>query len=273
MIKGMTGFGSAQMAIGKIKILVEIKSVNHRYLDVSYYLPHGCSSLEDKIIQIVRKDAERGKVTVAVKIIQKPGQNISLNKENVRSYLNKTKTLAKEFKLKNDLTISDLLRLPGVMEIKEVFVDSKDLWPGVEKGLRKALGALVTMRKREGKSITNDVTDKLKKMSTRLKSIQARIKIVLAVQKKKVKLEEFKSFQKSIDVNEEISRMLHYIDELKKILRSKESVGKRIDFIAQEMQRETNTLGSKLQDKVVSNAVISLKSKIEKIREQAQNIE
>ena len=129
------------------------------------------------------------------------------------------------------------------------------------------------MRRSEGRSLAADVANQLKRMTLQTKKIQKKAKFILNEKKKKLTNEEFRSLQRSSDVNEEVTRLLHYIDEIKPLLKGKISVGKKIDFIAQEMQRETNTIGSKLQDKVVSNAVIALKSKIEKIREQAQNIE
>jgi uncharacterized protein (TIGR00255 family) len=166
-----------------------------------------------------------------------------------------------------------LVRLPGVLETKETALDPEALWPTLEKGFSKAVKSLVAMRVSEGKTLARDVMDKLKSMSLQIKKIQKKIQIILNEQKAKLTNEEFGSFQRSSDVNEEITRLMHYIDEIKPLLKSETTVGKKIDFIAQEMQRETNTIGSKLQDKVVSNAVISLKSKIEKIREQSQNIE
>ena len=129
------------------------------------------------------------------------------------------------------------------------------------------------MRQREGKSLAADMGDKLKKMSARLKAIEKRAAQILKEKQKVLKPEEFSSFQKSIDVNEEIARFTHYIQEMTELFKASIPVGKKMDFIAQEMQREANTLGSKLQDQMVSNAVIALKSKIEKIREQANNVE
>lgn len=273
MIKGMTGFGSAQLASGTIRIMVELKSVNHRYFDVSYYLPVGFGSIEEKIRQILQKDIKRGKVTVSIKVMQKPNQTISLNKELVKEYLKYSNKLKKDFNLQGDLDLSDLFKLPGVLEAKETYINPEDVWVGLEKNIVKALKGLVIMRKREGKALLADVADKLKEMTSHVKDIQSRTKELLKGKKAILKSEEFSSYQKSSDINEELSRLSHYIDEMKLLLKSTIPIGKQIDFIAQEMQRETNTIGSKLQDSVVSNAVISLKSKIEKIREQAQNIE
>ena len=273
MIKGMTGFGQAQVLSGKIKAVIEIKSVNQRYLDVNYFLPVGFGSIESKIRQMIRREIHRGRVTVSMKIIQKEAQEVVLNKDIARKHLRNVSRLKKEVGVKGDLSLSDLVRLPGVLETKEMMTNPKDLWPNLEKGFEKALQGLVTMRKSEGRSLAADVKDQLVRMSLQIKKIQQKAKSILSERKKTLTKEEFRSFQKSVDVNEEITRLVHYIDEIKPLLNGKAAVGKKIDFIAQEMQRETNTIGSKLQDKVVSNAVISLKSKIEKIREQSQNIE
>ncbi len=273
MIKGMTGFGQAQLSVGKIKALVEIKSVNHRYLDISFYLPIGFSSVESKVRQLIQQECRRGRVTVAIKITQKPPQAVTVNKDTVKAHLHYANQLKKEFKLKNDLTLSDLIRLPGVVEIKEVLVNPQESWPGLEKCLKRALGILVQMRKREGRSLAKDLTDQLKHMLLESKKIQLRCDKILKEKKKTLNNDEFKAFQKGCDINEEISRLSHYIGELKLLLRNKKAVGKQMDFIAQEMQRETNTIGSKVQDSHVANAVIMIKSKVEKIREQAQNVE
>ena len=273
MIRGMTGFGSSQTLAKNVKIVVEIKSLNHRYLDINYYLPPGFASTENKIRQIIERVLERGRVTVSLRVVQKSTHNISLNKDVAKSYLKQAQQLGKNMGLKNNLQMSDMIRLPGVVETKEINLEPEDLWPVIEKNVQKALGGLVHMRKREGQSLAKDITDKLKNMIAQAKLIQKRSDAILKGKKKELGPEEFKSFQKSSDVNEELSRLLHYIDELKSLMKSSVPVGKKLDFIAQEMQRETNTIGSKLLDKMVSNAVITLKSKIEKIREQSQNVE
>ncbi len=269
----MTGFGSAQLSNKKVKAMVEIKTVNHRYIDINYYLPIGFASLENRIRQLIQKNIQRGRVTVSVKITQYPGQSISLNKEAVKTHLKYVNSLRREFKLKNDVTVSDIIQLPGVLITKETLVRPEELWTDLEKCLKKSVNGVVTMRKQEGKSLFVDVTGQLKRMLLQTNKIEKRLELILRGKKKEATDEEFKSFQKSTDINEEISRLNHYVDEMKKLLKDSGSVGKRMDFIAQEMQRETNTIGSKVQDKTVSNAVIALKSKIEKIREQAQNIE
>lgn len=273
MIKGMTGFGSAELSTKLFKMIVEIKTLNHRYFDISYYLPSGFGFVENKIRQMIQKNIERGRITISVKFIQKSSHTISLNKEILKKHIQYAHAISREFGIKNDLVLSDFVKLPGVLEAKEAVLVPEDEWNNLEKCLTKALEGLNKMRESEGKSLAVDVKKNLDEMLLQIKKIQTRGKIIHSEKKKSLTVDEFTSFQKSADINEETSRLAHYIDETKILLKSQTSVGKRMDFIAQEMQRETNTIGSKVQDKIISNAVIQLKSRVEKIREQAQNIE
>ena len=273
MITGMTGFGSSNISTGRIKGVVEIKTVNHRYFDIAYYLPIGFGSLEEKIQRMVGKDIKRGRVVVSVKIIDKPSHSLYLNRDAVKQYLDFGKLLKKEYGLNNQLSVADVIRLPGVVDVKEVLVEANEFWPSIEQGLKKALAGVVVMRKREGSSLKADITDQLKLMISQVDLIKIRSRTLLQEKKKQSNHDEYLSFAKSNDINEEISRLTHYVQEAKASLKTGIAVGKKLDFIAQEMQRETNTIGSKVQDSEVSNAVITLKSKIEKIREQSQNVE
>lgn len=273
MIKGMTGFGSAQFSAGTVKGMIEIKSVNHRYFDISYFLPVGFSSIEEKIKQILSKQIERGRISVVLKVTQRTPLDFQFNKAAARQYVRYVKALSRELGLKNDLSMADLIKLPGVVESGESPWDVESAWPVIEKSLHRALKSLVEMRRREGRSLGRDIQTQLQKMQGQIGHIKTRAAAILAEKRKKLVDDEFFSFQKNSDVNEELARLAHYTDELKLLVKAGPSSGKKIDFVAQEMQRETNTIGSKLQDKIVSNAVIALKSKIEKIREQSQNIE
>lgn len=273
MITGMTGFGAAEIILGKVKGIVEVKTVNHRYLDVAFYLPVGFSSLEDKIQKIIAGPIKRGRVTVSVKITDKPHTDIVLNHKAVQRYLDFAKKLGEKHHIKNDITVADIMRLPGVVETQEVFVRADEFWPALEKSLQKALAGVVAMRRREGKALSVDINGQLSRMLRRISLIKARTNALLKENKSKMTNEEFSSYQKSNDIHEEMARLTHYIDEAKMLLRQEEGAGKKLDFIAQEMQRETNTIGSKVQDKVVAAAVIAIKAKIEKIREQSNNVE
>jgi uncharacterized protein (TIGR00255 family) len=273
MITGMTGFGASDISFGKIKGVVEIKSVNHRYLDVAFYLPVGFSSVEDKIQKIISQKINRGRVTVSVKITERPKTDILLNQEAVKRYLDFAKSLGQKHHIKNDITVADIMRLPGVVEAKEVFVQATELWPFLDKSLQKATAGLVIMRRREGKALYADISGQLKRMLLQIVRIKNRSAALLKEKKNHLPADEFSSYQKSNDVNEELQRLAHYIEEAKNLLKQDSGVGKKMDFIAQEMQRETNTIGSKVQDKEVSAAVIAIKSKVEKIREQSNNVE
>jgi len=191
----------------------------------------------------------------------------------VRQYQKHAHSLKKDFNLKGDLSIAEMIRLPGVVEVSETTLDPEVMRPAIEKNVLKALKSMEQMREREGRSLFLDLGRQLASMKAEARKIEQRARAILKEKKKTLSMEEMASFQKSNDINEEIARLLHYVDEFKKFLKTSQPTGKKLDFIAQEMQRETNTIGSKVQDKVVSGAVITLKSKIEKIREQAQNIE
>jgi uncharacterized protein (TIGR00255 family) len=273
MITGMTGFGASAIVLDKIRGIVEIKTVNHRYLDVAFYLPVGFSSLEDKIQKILAGAIRRGRVTVSVKITDRPHTNIILNQEAVKRYLDFARDLGKKYHLKNDVSVADIMRLPGVVEAKEVFVQPGELWPVMEKALQRAVAGMVVMRRREGKALSVDINSQLKRMLLQIRQIKSRINALLREAKASLSSEEFSSYQKENDIHEELERLSHYIDEAKALLKQAEGAGKKLDFIAQEMQRETNTIGSKVQDKVVAASVIAIKSKVEKIREQSNNVE
>ena len=139
MITGMTGFGAGEITLGKVKGIVEIKTVNHRYLDVAFYLPVGFSSLEDKIQKIIAGQVKRGRVTVSVKITERPHTNIIVNQEAVKRYLDFAKALGGKYHIKNDITVADIMRLPGVVEAKEVFVQAGELWPVLDSHNQSAL--------------------------------------------------------------------------------------------------------------------------------------
>lgn len=274
MIIGMTGFGASDMALGQVKGAVEIKTVNHRYLDVAFYLPVGFSSLEDKIQKMIAASMNRGRVTVSVKITERPHTHILFHKEVVKRYLDFAETLEKQYRLRRDMSVADLIGLPGVVEAKEVFVEPSVLWPVLERALKKAIHSVVGMRRREGRALYQDITTQLKRMAMQMTHIKDRSSALLKDKKSYLTDEEFSSYQKSNDINEELERLAHYIDEAKMLLKQGNGqVGKKLDFIAQEMQRETNTIASKVQDKEVAAAVIAIKSKVEKIREQSNNVE
>jgi len=273
MIKGMTGFGAREVAWKQVKGSLEIKSQNHRYFDLVLYLPPGFSVREEKIRQIIGARIKRGRVIVSFKMTKHAMDRRVMNKEVIQDYLRQARQLKKTFDFNTQLALADLVKLPGVIETEEQPLDLNRFWPVFEKTIKSALDSCLRMRQREGKSLTVDLKKILKFMLKQVKNIQHHSRGLLTQQKKRLSNEEFASFQRANDINEELARLKHYIDEFSLLLRSNVSVGKKMDFVAQEMQRETNTIGSKIQHAAVANAVISLKSSIEKLREQAQNIE
>ncbi len=273
MIKGMTGFGYAEFSVGQIRGTIEIKSVNHRYLDISYYLPPGYASVEQKIRELLSKHLERGRITVVIKLMSRRRHEVFFNKDVVKDYLKQAKILKNLYGIRGDLNLADIIQMPGVVDTKETLLSSEEMWNAIEKDISKALVSLLRMREREGKTLSKEIQSLLKRMLLQTKKIEARTKKIINEKKKLLPNDEFASFQKSSDIQEEITRLNHHTGEFRLLLSTDEAVGKKLDFIAQEMQRETNTMGSKLPDNIVSHAVITLKSKIEKIREQSQNIE
>src|SRR3989338_9257291 len=268
MIKGMTGYGHAQFLKGDVRGVIEIKTLNHRYFDLAFHFPPGFAAFENKIQKLIEKNVKRGRVTISIRIIQKPQPKVSLNTEVVQKYFHYTNVLKKQFGLKDSLTLSDLIALPGVFEAQEKALDVNDLWSTIEKYINITLVSLDKMRIGEGKSLAKDISGQLARMLVRVRAIETRTKNILKAKKKIFTHDEFTSFQKGSDVNEEITRLIHYIDEIKSLIKITNPAGKHLDFIAQEMQREANTIGSKLQDGIISNEVIAIKGKIEKIREQ-----
>ena len=176
MIRGMTGYGNVPFSLGKVKGIIEVKSQNHRYFDPVFYLPVGFSAVENKIKTMMSKGIKRGRVTISVKITEKAEQNVQFNKNVVAEYLKQSKRLQREFKLENNLTLADIIRLPGVIETKECFVSVDKLWPVVDRGMKKAMRSLIKMREREGKSLELNIKDILKRMMTQSKSIETRQK-------------------------------------------------------------------------------------------------
>jgi len=269
----MTGFGTTQVAVSSVKVQIDIKTVNHRYLDLSFHVPIGFASVEHKIKQLIQQKMQRGRITIGIRIVQSPGKEISLNRDVAKKYVQYARLLQRDMKESTELTVRDVIGLPGVIDVHDFLVTADDVWPLLERGIKRAVDDLVGMRRREGKSLAQDVRKQLKTIVSDVKRIRLRSERILAHKKKDLTSDEFKAFQRTIDVNEELARLGHHCAEMIRQLSLSTSVGKQIDFVAQEMQREVNTVGSKLQDMVATNAVIAMKSAIEKIREQAQNIE
>jgi len=275
MIKSMTGFGSCEVgAFEQGKISVELRSTNHKFLDTALHLPNGLLSLEDKVKKTIESKIKRGRVTCAVNISGKRAGEAFINKTLLKKYIEKINSVKNELKLKDSLDFNTLINLPGVLTLQEERVSPEGLWPKLKTALDTAVNNLVKARGKEGialKGYLKKQADELKEM---LLNIKLRLKIAI---KNKLKAfdndEERAVFLKDTDTTEEIDRLVFHLRNFKNKINADGSIGKELDFIAQEMQREANTLAAKTFDVMVSAQVLKIKSLIEKIREQALNIE
>ena len=272
MIKGMTGFGLTQRQLAGGKFLLEIKSLNHKFLDMVFHLPPGFIILEDKVKKEIQKKIKRGRVMVSMVFSVLPQQKVVLNKSLARDYYNTLKTLSKHLGLKDHVRLSDVVNLSSAIEIQHPQIASS-LWPKIKPALNEALESLVSMRHSEGTSIYKDLQSKLGLIQSTLILIPRRAKVIVAQKTKILSREELPLFLKSTDINEEITRLQYHISNFKNKLKKPSPAGKELDFIAQELQREINTVGAKLPDTQVTSCAIKIKDAIEKIREQLQNVE
>ena len=292
MIKSMTGFGRAEFVDEKRKFSVEIKSVNHRYLDVNIKMPKKLNSLESAIRTLLGEYMERGKVDVFISYEDYTEDNYALKyNENIAAqYFAHLRRMSEQFGLENDIRVSALSRYPEVFVMEEQTVDEKELWGGLEHALREAAERFVESRIAEGERLRRDLNGKLDDMLTYVDFIEERSPVILKAYRERLteKVQELLGerqlddariaaevtiFADKICVDEETVRLRSHIQSTKDTLAAGGSMGRKLDFIAQEMNREANTILSKTNDLAVSDVGINLKTDIEKVREQIQNIE
>jgi len=292
MIKSMTGYGGAKGTSGKLEISVEIKSVNNRYLDCSIKLPRVFNSLEETFKTIVHGAISRGKVDVFITIDSSKSDDIEIkiNMPLVKSYVKALREIAWANELSSDIKVADLTRFPDILQAEKREVDADKLGAEISAILIKALNDFNEMRKREGDKLGSDISARLdeierltalaEEISPRSveeyrKKLEARINEVLQssnIDEARI-LTEAAIFADRTAINEEVVRLRSHIAQLREMITSDEPVGRKIDFIVQEFNREANTIGSKGNDTDMSKIIVELKAEIEKIREQAQNIE
>lgn len=292
MIKSMTGFGRYEINENSKKISVEIKSVNHRYLDANIKIPKKLNFFDAAIRTLLKKYAARGKVDVFVTYEDSSENTVSLkyNEELAKEYVAYFEKIEKSFDLKNDVTVSMLSRCPDVLTMEEQTVDEEELWKLVEKVMTGACEKFVESRIAEGEHLKSDLIEKLDGMLKYVAFIEERTPQLL--EEYRIKLEdkvkellsntqiedsriasEVVVYADKICVDEEIVRLRSHIEKMKQELIAGGDIGRKLDFLAQEMNREANTILSKADDLEVTNTGIDLKTDIEKIREQVQNIE
>ncbi|MCD8196646.1 MAG: YicC family protein [Lachnospiraceae bacterium] len=292
MIKSMTGFGRCEVSEGDRKITVEMKSVNHRYLDAAIKMPKKLNSFESAIRAILKEYISRGKVDVFVSYedMGKKSSSLSYNAPLAAQYMQYFEQMEREFGLKNDICVSDLARFPEVLMIGEQQEDEEEIWHLLEQALRGACERFVEAREREGDALRADLIGKLDEMLALVAQIEERSPDIVREYRQKLtdKVEELLGdtqieesriltevtlFADKICVDEETVRLKSHIESMKSVLEAGGEIGRRLDFIAQEMNREVNTTLSKANDLKLSDCAINLKTGIEKIREQIQNIE
>jgi len=300
----MTGYGRAQKILSGRDILVEIRSVNHRYYEYSSRIPRTYSYIDEKLKAMLKSGISRGKVEVNVTINNIEGRDtvVALNKGLAEEYLRVLKEFGEEINdkyvdcdeledyVEDDLTLSKLIKLPDIFTIQKAPDDEEQVWSDVAEVAGEALAKFVAMRETEGEKLRADVLDKAEGILGMVAKVEEQSpktvenyrgklyqKLTEILEGKDIDqqriLTEAAIFAEKVAVDEETVRLRSHISQLRDMLGSEEAVGRKLDFIVQEMNREVNTIGSKAQDLTITKVVVDMKAEIEKIREQIQNIE
>nr|WP_294492156.1 YicC/YloC family endoribonuclease [uncultured Mediterraneibacter sp.] len=292
MIKSMTGFGRCEIQKDSRKFTVELKSVNHRYLDVNIRMPKKLNFFETSIRTLLKSYANRGKVDIFISYedLSQTQVSVKYNAVLASEYLKYLNQMAEEFGLENDVRVSVLSRYPEIFTMEEQSDDEEELWSGLKEALEGAFAQFVGTRQAEGENLKKDILSKLDLLGEQITFIEERSPQIVAEYRAKLedKLSELLSdaqieesrlatevilFADKICTDEEVVRLKSHIEHMRNTLEEEGEIGRKLDFIAQEMNREANTILSKANDLEVSDHAISLKTEIEKIREQIQNIE
>lgn len=288
----MTGFGRCLESINGKTIVVEIKSVNHRYFEFSSRVPRSCGYLDEKLKSFIQGKVSRGKIDVGVSI-QSDGasdEKIEVNSEVAKGYITALRSANEELGLEDDLTLSRIMRLPDIFDVKKIEEDEETVWNEVKSVAEKALERFVSMRENEGSKMREDILSRLDYITELVEKIERKSPETTEKYRKKLfdKLTEILKdtnvdeqrilteaaiFSEKTAVDEETVRLRSHINQCREMLSMNEAVGRKLDFLIQEFNREANTIGSKCQDIEITKVVVDLKSEIEKIREQVQNIE
>ncbi|SHJ55876.1 TIGR00255 family protein [Anaerocolumna jejuensis DSM 15929] len=292
MLKSMTGFGRCERADAERKVVVEMKAVNHRYLDINIKIPKKLSFYEAGIRSILKKYISRGKVDVFISYEEHQENSVCVkyNEAIAKEYHDNLKKMADTFGIKDDITASILSSYPEVFTLEEEQSDEQEIWHLIEEAVTGACAQMVESRSQEGENLKKDLSDKLKGMLKVVYTIEGYAPQILIEYREKLrgKVEELLGdtmidesilatevtvYADKICVDEETVRLKSHIENMLLCLNQGEEVGRRLDFIAQEMNREANTILSKANNIDITNMAIDLKTEIEKIREQIQNIE
>ena len=292
MIRSMTGFGREQRIINQYDITVEIKSVNHRYYEFSSRIPRHYNYLDEKLKSFMKSGISRGKVEVCVLINNLNGReaNIKADKLMAAGYINALREVNEELGLEDNLKLSNLLRMSDIFNVQKVSDDEEFIWGMVRETATSALEKFVTMRENEGETLKSDLLIKIDNIENMLHSVEelssktadnyrdrlyAKLSEILAdkeIDEQRI-LTEAAIFAEKIAIDEETVRLASHLNQFRELMKTNEPVGRKLDFLVQEINREINTIGSKAQDLEVTKCVVNMKAEVEKIREQIQNIE
>jgi uncharacterized protein (TIGR00255 family) len=293
-MKSMTGYGWGEDADEGFKVTVELSSVNRKQSEITVNLPRELEVLEAQIRDQVNRAIARGRITARVSLHAGEGMEaarVHVNRALAKAYANELNRLAKELKLTGALSLDTLMRAPGVLQSNEEMADAEDFWPSVQRALVKALDMLVKMRVREGANLRKDLSQRISFMQKSVARVKKEAPLVQKRYREQL-LERIKAaglngptlederlvkevvyFADRSDISEEITRLESHFQQFHDCVKATEPMGRTLDFLAQEMNREVNTIGSKANDARISREVVILKTELEKFREQAQNVE
>ena len=292
MIRSMTGFGRAQASVEGFNITVEIRSVNHRYFEFYAKIPRTYSFLEEKVKALLSTGISRGKVECSIQLEATADESVvvSVNEPLAKGYVDAIKEISEKFGLADDLSALSVARFSDVLAISKAPVDEEALWAKVSPVVNEALQGFISMRETEGKKLSEDVLSRADTIIENVSYIEERSPETVKLYSEKL-LERMKNvlgdtqidesrilteaavYADKVAVAEETVRLRSHIEQLHEMLGSSEAVGRKLDFLVQEINREANTIGSKAQDVDIARRVIDIKAEVEKIREQIQNIE
>lgn len=291
MIKSMTGYGKSSLSIDSREYQVEIKSVNHKYIDTNIKMPRIISYLEEDIRKVITSKLKRGKIDIFISFenYSKDGNDIQINSNLAKMYIQNLKKLAEEESISANIEVTEITKLPDVLTIKSN-LDENQIKSELLQTVEEAINQLINMRQSEGERISRDILSKISQIEEKKQEIfmlstglideyvvklEARIKEILKTEEldKSRLMQEVVIYADKCSVEEEITRLTSHIEQLRNLINTNEPNGKKMDFIMQEMNRETNTIGSKANNLEITNRVVDIKTILEDIREQIQNIE
>lgn len=291
-MNSMTGYGRSRQVLDGREITVEIRSVNHRYLEYSARIPRMYGYLEEKLKTFLQSSVSRGKVEVTVTIQNLTGGDtvVQINQALAKGYLDAMRSQAESLGLKDDLTLSTLTRFNDVFTLQKLEEDQQVIWNSVQQVAQQALDQFLEMRRREGERLKLDLLQKLELLNGHVAAVEEQSPKTVAAYRERLlqKMEELLAdrcidqqrilleaglYAEKIAVDEETVRLKSHLEQFAQMMEQSGPVGRKLDFLVQEINRETNTIGSKAQDLAVTRRVVEMKSEIEKIREQIQNIE